>query len=111
MAQTPEGRVKDAIKKELKSRGFAPAGGSSDLAFPTGWYYMPVSNGMGSHGIPDFVGCWEGDFFSIEAKAPGGEPTPMQLRRHEEIRKAGGIILVIDNVEDLRKWFDARRPN
>lgn len=67
---------------------------------------MPVSNGMGVHGIPDFVCCWNGLFFSIEAKAPGGTTTANQERRHEEIQAAKGIVLVIDKPHDLEEWMD-----
>lgn len=105
MATTPEGKVKAAIKKELERRGFWRAG----TAKPTnvhGWFYMPVSNGMGVSGIPDFVCCWEGAFFCIEAKAPGGKPTENQLRRHEEIRAAQGIVLIISDVEQLKEFLD-----
>lgn len=108
MSRTPEGRVKDAIKKELDSRGFWRAGSAQPPAVE-GWYYMPVSNGMGVHGIPDFVCCWHGKFFCIEAKAPNGAPTPNQERRHEEIRAAKGWVLVADNVETVREFMNEQR--
>jgi len=38
---TPEGKVKDAVRKLLKVR--------------TIWYYQPMQNGMGQVGIPDFI--------------------------------------------------------
>lgn len=108
MSRTPEGRVKEAIKKELDSRGFWRAG-TAEPSIVEGWYYMPVSNGMGVHGIPDFICCWQGRFFGIEAKAKGGEPTPNQLRRHEEIRTAKGLVLVADCVEVVREFLNEQR--
>ena len=105
MSRTPEGRVKEAIKKELDSRGFRRAGTARPPAVE-GWYYMPVSNGMGVHGIPDFICCWQGLFFGIEAKAEGGEPTPNQLRRHDEIRAAKGLVLVADCVDIVREFMN-----
>lgn len=104
---TPEGQVKSAIKKELDARGFWRAGAVQPKEV-SGWYYMPVSNGMGVHGIPDFVCCWQGRFFGVEAKAPGGKTTPNQERRHDEIRAADGVVLVIDDVTKLREFFDGR---
>lgn len=102
MAQTPEGRVKDAVKKLLKSRGI--------------WYYMPVQNGMGVVGIPDIIACWDGLFLAIETKAPLKNPTtlaqrwakatPNQQRRIEEINAAGGLALVVDDVEQVRAILD-----
>lgn len=110
MAATPEGRVKAAIKKYLDSIGFWRAG-TERPANVIGTYYMPVSNGMGVHGIPDFVGAlnigrFRGLRFDIEAKRPGEEPTPNQLKRHAEIIAAGGIVLVIDDVSNLMGWFE-----
>jgi hypothetical protein len=110
MAQTPEGKVKADIKKYLDSIGFWRAG-TERPSTVIGTYHMPVANGMGVHGIPDFVGVlnlgpFNGTRFDIEAKRPGEEPTPNQLKRHEEIRAAGGIVLVIDDVSKLAAWFE-----
>lgn len=96
---TPEGKVKDAIKKLLKSRDI--------------WYYLPVSNGMGQHGIPDFICCVPptGKFLAIETKAPGKlrTVTPLQERAIGNIRTAKGWALVIDDVEDLRDFLNGER--
>lgn len=108
MAQTPEGKVKDAIKKVLDSYGFWRAG-TAKPAKVEGWYYMPVSNGMGVHGIPDFVCCWKGKFFCIEAKATGGTTTANQESRHDEIRAAKGWVLVVDNKEVLVEFLENAR--
>ena len=95
MAMTPEGKVKAAVKKLLKERGI--------------WHYMPVQNGMGVVGIPDFICCWKGAFLAIETKAPGRRAnlTPNQERRIAEIHKAGGAALVVDDVAQLREFLDA----
>lgn len=102
---TPEGRVKKLCKEWYK--------------IAKGWCFAPVSNGMGVHGIPDYVGCVPveitpemvglrvGIFVCIEAKAPGrrGEPdrgcSPAQVFRMDEIRAAGGHVRVVDSLEDL----------
>lgn len=87
MASTPEGRVKDKIKRLLKHYG--------------AWYYMPVSIGMGQHGIPDFVCCYNGKLFGIEAKAEGKKPTVLQLKQKSLIEAAGGAWFLVDNDESL----------
>jgi hypothetical protein len=89
MARTPEGAVKDKVKKILK-----------DL---DAWYYMPVQNGMGVVGIPDFVACINGRFVGIECKAPGKENTVTanQQRQIDGIIAAGGVALVISEPEKL----------
>lgn len=106
MAQTPEGRVKDQIKKLLKQHGI--------------WFYMPVQNGMGVVGIPDLVCCYEGLFIGIETKAPNKKPTtfeqrwakatPNQRNRLTEIQEAGGIAFVADDVEQVRQLLNEIKP-
>ena len=88
---TPEGKVKARVKKVLAELG--------------AYYTMPVTGGYGNSGVPDFVVCMEGRFYGIECKANGGKPTALQLKNHDDIRKAGGVALVIDetNVDNLRK--------
>jgi hypothetical protein len=93
---TPEGAVKEGVKKLLKSRGI--------------WYYLPVSNGMGQHGIPDFICCVPpmGKFLAIETKAPGriNTVTPLQERAIGNIRSAHGWAIVIDDVSQLVSFLD-----
>lgn len=74
----PESYEKEAIKKFLDSLG------------PECWHYAPYMKGFGKNGVPDRVGCFKGRFFSIEVKREGPKPTPIQIRRMEEISKAGG---------------------
>ena len=92
---TPEGRVKRDVKRLLN-------------AIDGAWYYMPVQNGMGVVGIPDFVACVRGRFVGIETKAPGRLKalTPNQKRRLAEIEAAGGLALVIDDVAKLREALE-----
>jgi hypothetical protein len=97
MAQTPEGRVKDAIKKVLNE---------NDI-----WYFMPAANGFGKVGVPDFICCWRGKFLAIEAKAKGKREctTANQNIRIEEIRSARGWALVVDDVEQLKEFINEQR--
>lgn len=92
MASTPEKRVKEAVKKILRAHDI--------------WFYMPVQNGMGVTGIPDFVCCWWGEFIAIETKAPSKKDphellTPNQARVRLEIRSHHGWHFTIDNPADL----------
>lgn len=91
---TPEGKVKNDVRKELNKRGV--------------WYFQPMQNGMGVVGIPDFICCWEGKFLAIETKAPGkrNATTPNQDRVIGDIRRHHGKALVIDDVNLLRDFFD-----
>lgn len=86
---TPEGKVKAAIKKLLDEHSI--------------YYFMPATGGYGRSGVPDFIGCARGKFFSIEAKAGKAKPTALQLREMERIKAAGGLAFVIneETIDDL----------
>ncbi|NVN99274.1 MAG: VRR-NUC domain-containing protein [Geobacteraceae bacterium] len=89
MAMGPEAKVKADVKRLLKSMNI--------------WYYMPVQNGMGVVGIPDFICCWKGEFVAIETKAPGKikNVSANQQARMAEIKRSGGYTLVVDSAEML----------
>ena len=88
---TPEGKVKEEVKRWLKARNV--------------WYYMPIQNGMGVVGIPDFVCCWEGRFIAIETKAPGkrANVSANQERQIMGIHQAGGSAIVVDDIAQLEQ--------
>jgi len=90
---TPEGKVKAEIKKVLAEYGC--------------WYFMPAMNGYGRSGIPDFVGCYEGAFFAIEAKSEDGKLTPNQEREIAAIQKADGYVAVAYSGNDARELLNA----
>lgn len=112
MAQTPEGVVKDEVKQVLHEQGFIRAGmPKSEWPHPVrGWYYMPVQNGMGVHGIPDFVCCENGWFLGIETKAPGkvDNLSDNQKERIGEIQHAFGEVIVTDSAQYLREVLEGR---
>lgn len=95
MADTPEARVKKVIKKILAGHLL--------------YYNMPVPSGYGEPML-DFVGCHQGRFFAIEAKAPGELPTPRQRETIRKMREGGAKVFLIDctwrgfHEED---WFDS----
>lgn len=100
---TPEGKVKQAVKKELVKAD--------------AWHYMPVQNGMGTVGIPDLIACVPvtitpsmvgktiGVFFAVETKAPGKikNTTPNQRRNLQAISEACGAAIVSDNAEAVER--------
>lgn len=100
---TPEGKIKDAVKKLLEDKGVLNAAKSVN-ATPsiTGWYYMPVQSGMGVAGIPDFIICFRGRFIAVETKAPGKKPTRFQDHQLNAIGLAGGIAFVVDGEEAVK---------
>lgn len=86
---TPEAKVKKAVTKILKDRG--------------AYYFTPVTGGFGASGVPDIVACFHGKFIGIECKAGNNQPTALQQKNLDDIEKAGGVALVINerNLDNL----------
>ncbi len=105
---TPEGQVKKLVKDYLISIGLIPAGQAVlCTAGNTGWFHMPVSNGMGVHGIPDFIGHYRGRFFAIETKTKGKKPTDRQMHQLNALGMTGAATFVVDSEESLegvKRW-------
>jgi hypothetical protein len=91
MAQTPEGKVKAAVRKLLVEFGI--------------YYFSPAANGYGRAGIPDIICCFGGRFIAIECKAGKGVTTALQDRELAAIRTAGGMTMVVNetNIQELRE--------
>jgi Holliday junction resolvase len=79
---TPEGKVKDEIKKALAARTQM-------------WWFMPIGGFMSRIGVPDFIGVYKGRFFAIEAKAEKGKLTKLQAKTIDAITQCGGLAAVI----------------
>lgn len=94
MAYTPEGKVKAAVDRILKRVG--------------AYYVKPVSNGMGRHGIPDYIVCFQGRFLGIECKGTDAQrPTPLQQIQMGLIHAAGGATYVATpgTLVGLEQWL------
>lgn len=58
----------------------------------------------GNNGVPDrIVLLPNGRIAFVETKAPGKKPKPLQLVRHETLRKLGFSVYVIDRMEQITK--------
>lgn len=80
MANTPEGKVKDKVKRLLKKHDC--------------YQFWPVQTGYGAATL-DCLACCNGYFFSVETKAPGKTLTPRQKLTKEDIEKASGEVFVV----------------
>jgi hypothetical protein len=92
---TPEGKTKLLIRAVLKTAG-------DDL-----WCFMPVQTGYGVPAL-DYVGCHRGQFFSIEAKRPGGRMSDRQEATRRWMQQAGGKVFFIDGpdgIKELEEWL------
>ena len=97
MAMTPEAKVKAVVKNQLKGLG--------------AYFFFPATGGYGRSGVPDIVGCYQGEFFGIECKAGKGTTTPLQRKNLEDIDTAGGLALVVneENMHDVSSLLINRR--
>lgn len=58
----------------------------------------------GNNGVPDrIVLLPNGRIAFVETKAPEKKPRPLQLVRHETLRKLGFSVYVIDRMEQITK--------
>lgn len=78
---TGEKNFENKIKKFLKDRGC--------------WYVKYFANRNTRAGVPDILACVNGHFVAIEVKAENGKPTELQKWNVEQIKKSGGIALIL----------------
>ena len=97
MAQTPEWKVKKAVRLLLDKLGV--------------YHFMPPANGFGRAGIPDIVGCMDGHFIAIECKAGKGTTTALQDRELNAILNAGGTVFIAreHNLDELKTLLELKR--
>ena len=93
MAITPEAKVKKKVKEILDQMGV--------------YHFSPMQNGMGRAGIPDIIGCLDGQFLGIECKAGRGTTTALQERELTRIQNAGGYALVV-NEENINQLWEIK---
>jgi hypothetical protein len=95
---TPEGRIKDRVKKALNKLG--------------AYYFMPVQRGLGASSL-DFICCYEGRFFAIETKVPGKKLSPRQEVVAAAMVHAGAIVMVVrdaTNIKYMIKLLKSEHP-
>lgn len=98
--KTPEHFEKAEIDAFLKKLGPERA-----------WWFNPYMSGFGKSGVSDKLLCLNGAFWAIEVKRPGKEPTVIQERRMNEIRRAGGHAVAGTAevvIAELRAWLAVR---
>ncbi len=97
---TPEGAVKNWIKKEILSK------------YPEAYVYVTHVGQYGKRGVPDLVMCIKGLFVAIEVKTVSGKITELQALEGRRIEKAGGIFIVMygrnqDQLSELYEMVEA----
>jgi len=96
MARTPEGKVKDRLKKEVLDPYEVN-------------YFMPVQGGYGAPAL-DYICCYKGKYFQIETKTGSKEMTPRQKTIAMQVARAGGMAFLINDDgwtwRTLVKWMN-----
>jgi hypothetical protein len=59
-------------------------------------------SGYTRKGIADLACCFRGIYIALEVKQPGGRVRPEQIIELKKVRAAGGIGLIVDNVQDVK---------
>jgi hypothetical protein len=91
-----EGDVKKIVKQVLNDQ-------------PNCWWFMPPANGYGRSGIPDFVGCVDGNAFAVETKFGRGTTTAHQNKEIAAATQAGAQVWIVreTNVDTWALEFKA----
>ena len=88
--KTPEGKIKDDIRKWLREQG--------------AYVFSPTQMGYGAQTL-DLLVCWKGSFVAIEVKAPGKKPTARQQVIFNEINTARGRVIVASELAHVTKFL------
>jgi len=96
-----ESDIQKAILEYLKLRGYVCRRSNAGKMFIKDKGRTRAIN-IGEAGWPDIDGITKsGIFFGIEVKVPGGQPTPIQAQKGEEINKSNGIWFVATDVAEV----------
>lgn len=95
---TTESKLLDDILKYLKELG--------RQGVPIWWTKLRGLPGRQVAGLPDLWIVCCGKTIVVEAKAPGGKATRLQMHRLLQIGQAGGVAVVARSVDDVRNALD-----
>lgn len=84
---TPEGRITQEIIYVLKLYGV--------------FHFKHWGGPMGTPGISDIIGCWNGKMLAIEIKSEKGKLSPAQQTFLDNVNKNGGIGFVARSAMDV----------
>lgn len=89
-----EKNFENKIKKYLKDNGC--------------YFVKFFANSFTKTGVADVLACVNGYFVAIEVKADKGKPSELQYYNQREVRKAGGISIIVypNQWEDFKLLID-----
>lgn len=86
-----EKSIVDACVRELDRRGA---------------WHCNLHPATGRAGLPDRLTIHHGTPIALEMKGPGGRLGPLQAHELDRFRRAGGVALVVRDVQQLRDFLD-----
>jgi len=84
-----ESKLQSKIQEHLRSKGYFVVN------------VVRASRG----GVPDILCCLNGAFVAIEVKVGKNKESPLQIYNAHQIRKAGGVAVVIRSMVELRAFL------
>jgi len=74
-----------------------------------GWYVIRIHQGLGSHrGISDLICVKDGVVIFVECKSAKGRLSQDQQTFAENIKKHGGIYLLVRSIDDLVEQLESK---
>ena len=74
---------------------------------PKCFFWKEHGGQYGTAGIPDIIVCYKGRFIALEVKIGSNQPTRLQAATIEQIRRAGGIAVVVSSVDEVKEIMQA----
>jgi hypothetical protein len=57
-------------------------------------------------GVPDLLVGYQGRFYAMEVKRPGGVLSPVQAKVMDEIRASGSVVGRVESIEEAIKLLE-----
>ena len=100
-----ESSLSSQIAEYLRGRGIYNERLNSGRVETQSGYWITLCE----RGTPDRLAIVRGQAIFIETKTLGKKPTPEQLEKRDELKRAGAIVIVAGSYEQFIYHFDAIR--
>ena len=70
------------------------------------WVFNVHGSPFQQVGTPDLLVAYQGRFYAMEVKRPGGVLTPVQAKVIEEIKSSGSVAGRVESVEEAMKLLE-----
>lgn len=103
--QLSEKDIRNQVRRYLAGYGLYISKLKTDTPEDIDFVWWHAQSALSYHGIPDMQGCYRGQDFWIETKAPGKEPKGRQKKMIAMLRYHGRQVFVVDDLDEfIREW-------